>query len=256
MVTVFLEEVLCWQSPEPGLYGHTNVFYGTVEQQGRLTLHLHMLLWVLNALSPQAIRDKIMSQDSEFQKRLVAYLESAHQGDFLNGTMQEVKARKGFALHPTPTEVDQQNTAVYKVPTLTLPQVPPPICQDVHQDATCGKCTALSDWYAQYEHDIDDLWLRCNVHTCQESVQDAVTESKKKDWRKLSPQKQSQSKGYWERRGCMTKKGICKARFPRDTFEATVFDTDGHINLKKNEPYINTMSQVVTYFSRSNTDVT
>ncbi|KAJ6512500.1 hypothetical protein C8R45DRAFT_813478, partial [Mycena sanguinolenta] len=32
MVTVFLEEVLCWKSPFPGLYGHTSAFYGTVEQ--------------------------------------------------------------------------------------------------------------------------------------------------------------------------------------------------------------------------------
>jgi hypothetical protein len=41
----------------PGLYGKTAAYYGAVEQQGRLTLHLHMLLWILNSLSPQEIRD-------------------------------------------------------------------------------------------------------------------------------------------------------------------------------------------------------
>ncbi|KAJ7149838.1 hypothetical protein C8R43DRAFT_887605, partial [Mycena crocata] len=32
MVQVFLEDVLCWESELPGLYGHTNAFYATVEQ--------------------------------------------------------------------------------------------------------------------------------------------------------------------------------------------------------------------------------
>jgi len=35
----------------------TAAYYAAVEQQGRLTLHLHMLLWILNSLSPQEIRD-------------------------------------------------------------------------------------------------------------------------------------------------------------------------------------------------------
>jgi hypothetical protein len=61
MVQVFLEDVLGWQLPEPGLFGHANAYYGTVEQQGWLTLHLHMLIWILNALSPQDIRDRIMN---------------------------------------------------------------------------------------------------------------------------------------------------------------------------------------------------
>ena len=47
-----------------GLYGKTSGYYGTVEQQGRLTLHLHLLLWIKGALSPQDIRDRLMSGDS------------------------------------------------------------------------------------------------------------------------------------------------------------------------------------------------
>jgi len=34
-----------------GLYGDTSAYYGTVEQQGRLTLHLHLLLWIAGSLS-------------------------------------------------------------------------------------------------------------------------------------------------------------------------------------------------------------
>jgi len=46
MVETFISDVLGVGSARRGLYGETNAYYGTVEQQGRLTLHLHMLLWI------------------------------------------------------------------------------------------------------------------------------------------------------------------------------------------------------------------
>ncbi|KAJ7800276.1 hypothetical protein B0H13DRAFT_1672992, partial [Mycena leptocephala] len=54
----------------------------------------------------------------------------------------------------------------------------------------------------------------------------------------------------------LVKTGICKARFPREIFQITHVDKDGHINIKKREPQLNTFSRALTYFSRSNTDVT
>ena len=44
MVDLFIRHVLGVGKDEPGIYGKTAGYYGTVEQQGRLTLHLHMLL--------------------------------------------------------------------------------------------------------------------------------------------------------------------------------------------------------------------
>ena len=44
MVNLFLKHVLGVGLDRRGLYGDTAGYYGTVEQQGRLTLHLHMLL--------------------------------------------------------------------------------------------------------------------------------------------------------------------------------------------------------------------
>jgi hypothetical protein len=46
-----------------------------------LTLHLHMLLWIMSSLSPQEIRDKIMDPNSDFQKEMVEYLEGVHVGE-------------------------------------------------------------------------------------------------------------------------------------------------------------------------------
>ena len=75
------------------MYGDTSTYYGTVEQQGRLTLHLHMLLWIRGALTPHEIQDQIMDPESDFQKKLVEYLESVHMGEFITGNSEDVKKK-------------------------------------------------------------------------------------------------------------------------------------------------------------------
>ena len=55
MSEIFIKHVLGMGKKHPGLYGETAAYYGTVEQQGCLTLHMHMLLWIKGALSPQEI---------------------------------------------------------------------------------------------------------------------------------------------------------------------------------------------------------
>jgi hypothetical protein len=50
-----------------------------------------MLLWILNSLSPQEIRDQIMDPNSDFQKKIVEYLESVHVGEFMTGTIETKK---------------------------------------------------------------------------------------------------------------------------------------------------------------------
>src|SRR3984893_3090534 len=118
MSEVLMTHVLGMGKNHQGVYGDTAAYYGTVEQQGRLTLHMHMLLWIKGALSPQDIRDKIMDPSSDFQQKLVDYLEGVHSGDFFSGQMSEVKANI------------EQNTKIsgYQDPTQTLPNSPP-FCQ-------------------------------------------------------------------------------------------------------------------------------
>lgn len=60
MSKVFIKHVLGFGEKHPGLYGNPEAYYGTVEQQGRLTLHMHMLLCLKGSLSPQEIRDRIL----------------------------------------------------------------------------------------------------------------------------------------------------------------------------------------------------
>jgi hypothetical protein len=55
MCQAFIKNILGVGQKHPGVFGETSDYYGTVEQQGRLTLHLHMLIWIKSALSPQEI---------------------------------------------------------------------------------------------------------------------------------------------------------------------------------------------------------
>ncbi|PPQ73676.1 hypothetical protein CVT25_005487, partial [Psilocybe cyanescens] len=137
VVELFIKHVLGVGTGTDGLYGQTSAYYGTVEQQGRLTLHLHMLLWIKGALSPQEIRDRLMSGDSMFQRELLAYLEGAHQGEFITGPMQAIKDR-------TPQFHDHNTSGIHTIlqedkpiidsqyidPTLTLPVPAPLQCTD------------------------------------------------------------------------------------------------------------------------------
>lgn len=63
MVRMFIKHVLGIGINQPGLYGKTAGYYGTVEQQGRLTLHLHAIY------CPQASRSSSSSRDTSCTHR-------------------------------------------------------------------------------------------------------------------------------------------------------------------------------------------
>jgi len=218
MIETFISDVLGVNSTHRGLYGETNTYYGTVEQQGRLTLHLHMLLWLKGALRPEDIREKLLDPNSDFRKKMINWLESVHTGDFQTGTLDDVaeQVKKKSA----------DNS--YKDPTQTLPEAPQ---DDLN----------YSTWQHQFEETVDELLLKSNVHNCEKYTMKSSRKRKDKD-------------SY----GCRNNKwGKCKVRFLRPLFNETMVDTDsGAISMKKSEPWINTITQVITYLFRCNTDVT
>jgi hypothetical protein len=221
MTEMFIKHVLGVGTNHAGLYGDTAGYYGTVEQQGRLTLHLHLLLWIIGSLTPQEIRDKVMDVNSDFQKKLVEYLESLCVGQFLTGTKSEVSD------NVTAASKDDN----YVDPTYTLPDMPP----------YCSRCKGQcnfqhveqSNWWEKFKTCVDDILLRSNIH------------SHKID-------QNGKDKSY-----CLNANGQCKRRFPRETFEQTLVEPKtGALNLKKGEPWMNTITPVLTYLLRSNSDVT
>ena len=234
MVQMFIEHILGVgaesNTNDPGAYGKTAGYYGTVEQQGRLTLHLHMLIWIRGSCSPEETRSKILEPDSLFRSKLLEYLESCHAGDFISGSMENVAN----------TVKTASEKADYKNPTETLPECPPPSCHNPPHDG-CSSCDKLSAWSSRYRFTVDDLLLKSNVHKC------STNRNKDGSQNKARPYK-----------GCLDNIwGRCKARFPRLTFTKTEIDTEtGSISLKKTESWLNTFTYIVTYLFRCNTDIT
>ena len=75
---------------QPGFYGPTSRYYGTVEQQGRLALHLHMLLWIKGNLNLEDMRMRILNEDSVWRTKVLNWLERCHVGEFIYSTHADV----------------------------------------------------------------------------------------------------------------------------------------------------------------------
>lgn len=225
IITTFIKVVLGYGEDHEGLFGQISAYYGTVEQQGRLTLHLHMILWLAGNLTPQEMRNQLLNPNSDFKDRIIAWIESCQVGEFLSGTYDEISEKVKLA----------STTKDYNDPTETLPLAPPPSC--LLNCGTCNTCTILKSWWKQYTDTTDDLILKSNVHNCNYKSNSASTSTFK---------------------SCRDNKyGNCKARFPRPIFDNTKIDPEtGTINLKKKEPWINSISPALTYLLRCNTDVT
>ena len=170
-------------------------------------------------MRPEEIRKRLLDPNSGFRKKMITWLESVHTGDFQTGSLDKVAERV----------MQKSKDKSYKDPTQTLSKAPP---QD-NSDDTC--------WNEHFKEDVDDLLLKSNVHNCEKYTTKSGRKRKDKD-------------SY----GCRNNKcEKCKARFPRLLFDEMTVDPDsGSINMKKSEPWINTITQVVTYLFRCNTDIT
>ncbi|KAJ7079215.1 hypothetical protein C8R43DRAFT_862269, partial [Mycena crocata] len=77
----FIKALLGWDpgadDSEGGIFGKVKAYYGTVEAQGRGSLHCHMMVWCTGSLNPNEIKAKALAEDGgvDFQKRLIAFME-------------------------------------------------------------------------------------------------------------------------------------------------------------------------------------
>lgn len=89
VIRAILEELLGIQVDERrhitrqlGIFGTVEAYVGTVEAQGRGTLHLHMIVWLQGGPTAHEMKEKLIS--SEFQATVAAYIASnirAHHDD-------------------------------------------------------------------------------------------------------------------------------------------------------------------------------
>ena len=62
-----------------GVLGPAQAYFGTVENQGRGSLHLHLLVWLRHDFTPAQLKEKI--QDEDFRQNLLRYLEDIIKED-------------------------------------------------------------------------------------------------------------------------------------------------------------------------------
>ncbi|CAM4822210.1 unnamed protein product [Rotaria magnacalcarata] len=91
-----------------GVLGPTKAYFGTVENQGRGSLHLHLLIWLNHEFTPTQLKQQIQNED--FRQKLVQYLEDIIKEDldqFRNATEQVEKEVAPACLPtPNPSHVD------------------------------------------------------------------------------------------------------------------------------------------------------
>jgi hypothetical protein len=227
LVQAFIQNVLHKGSAKPGLFGHTAAYYGTVEEQGRLALHLHLLLWIKGSLTPQQIRDRLLSDPNVFRQKLIDWLEGCHQGEFSTGSLATVKdriTRRCSSFSRTQGDPDDDDAMLFTNelvpgdPTASLPTSPP----------VFASSTESAKWYEELQLISNEVVYRSSRH----------------------------SENHCH--GCRTSPAHeCRARFPRELHQfTTVDDLTGALVLKKHEGWINTFSVPLSYLLRCNTDVT
>jgi hypothetical protein len=133
----------------------------------------------------------------------------------------------------------------YKNPTETMADPPPPMCDDDHSESAsehlCKTCNNLESWWGRFRFTMDDLLSRSNIHNCKRSLNKDGTHNKKHEYVGCL-------ENIWRK---------CKAHFPRMTYKQTELDTEtGLLNLKKGEPWMNSITPIITYLFRCNTDIT
>ncbi|CAF4618095.1 unnamed protein product [Rotaria sp. Silwood1] len=91
-----------------GVLGPVKAYFGTVESQGRGSLHLHLLIWLVHDMKPADMKEKI--QNADFREKLKAYLE-----DIIKEDLDEFKDIQVFEnlnvprLFDTPPRLSQDN---------------------------------------------------------------------------------------------------------------------------------------------------
>jgi hypothetical protein len=83
MIKSFIKIILRHGRKEkkPGLFGHCEAYYGTVETQGRGSLHCHMLVWLKGHLPPEVLASKLKQSDL-YRTSLSQWLDSVMASGF------------------------------------------------------------------------------------------------------------------------------------------------------------------------------
>ncbi|KAF5336595.1 hypothetical protein D9611_006614 [Ephemerocybe angulata] len=127
MMNAFIRIVLRCnrRGKSPGIFGTCEAYYGTVETQGRGSLHCHLLIWLKDHLPPEMLAEKLRTSN-EYGEALRTWLDSVVESGFVgskaiynNNPMGEDKEhRKTEGQHPVaktePKATDHPPSSFFK----------------------------------------------------------------------------------------------------------------------------------------------
>jgi len=127
---------------------------------------------------------------------MVEYLESVHIGEFITGSLENVKQNLDIA------ELNDK----YKNPTETLPIPPPPLCNQ-NECGECKICKTTTLWETQFNSTVDDILLRSNLHKCTGGI-------KQYEKKKNKHKSKNTVEKYQPVTGCLSNKWASVSTFP------------------------------------------
>ena len=92
-----------------GIFGIVKSYIGTVEAQGRGTLHLHMLLWLEGAPTARELKDALMTEG--FHERMKQYIKQTIRADLEGRKTAEVLAMSKIDAISYSRPLDPRNTS-------------------------------------------------------------------------------------------------------------------------------------------------
>ncbi|CAF1272326.1 unnamed protein product [Rotaria sordida] len=258
-----------------GVLSPIKAYFGTVESQGRGSLHLHMLIWLDHDLKPADMKEKI--QNADFREKLKAYLE-----DIIKEDLDDFKDKQVFEnlnvprSFDTPPRLSQDNIYaalrtidltglaenINKSPVWSTPikqQLSPsipyasPLLNKSLQTPTHDRPTSIMN-VLHNQSNINPACLPTpnpsspNFATRfrADVVQLVETDNKHKHTDtcyKYSNPKQGDKK-------------ICRLRMPRKLVPVSTIDPDtGHISVRRSDPWINNFNEYLIAACRSNMDI-
>ena len=138
----------------PGLFGETCDY--RMKDQGRLALHLHLLLWIKGSL--QQMQDQLLNDTATFRNAIIQWLESYHSGELQTGNLADIHTS-------SPIEDDELHP---NHPTAHLSQHP----------SAMGTDNKYSQWWQHVQLETDEIVYQSNYHSplhnkgCKASAQD------------------------------------------------------------------------------------
>lgn len=200
-----------------GVLGPMDSYFGTVESQGRGSLHLHMLLWLLHNMKPKDIMQKIKTP--EFRASLLNFLE-----DIIKESVDEFT---GEYKNTVPENIGED---VNLDETLLIKDILKYTKGDIPSACLLTPNPKDLDYGRKYCQDIINLVTESNIHrhnaTCYKYAR------------------------------INDKSPMCRMRFPRAKIGNSSIDPDtGELKLRRTHEWLNNYNDTIISACRCNMDI-